>query len=123
MSNHVHLVLHVDEDKAAQWSDKQMLALWHALYIAKLQTQKFMSYEGLSQGKLITLHKTIIRYRSRLHDISWFMRSLNEYITLEANKENDCTGRFYTQPSLVLILRPAEAVQNFFLEKFVGRVV
>jgi hypothetical protein len=32
MSNHVHVVLHVDVEKARGWSDKQVLALWHNLY-------------------------------------------------------------------------------------------
>jgi REP element-mobilizing transposase RayT len=95
MSNHVHLVLHVDVDKALGWSDKQVLALWHSLYKGTLLTQKFMSDDELSQGELITLHETIAEYRRRLHDISWFMRNLNEHIAREANKEDGCTGRFW----------------------------
>ena len=54
-----------------------------------------MRDETLSQGELITLHETITRYRVRLHDISWLMRNLNEYIAREANKEDKCTGRFW----------------------------
>jgi hypothetical protein len=77
------------------WSDKQVLALWHTLYKGTLLTQKFMRDEVLSQGELITLHETIARYRSRLHDISWLMRNLNEHIAREANKEDVCTGRFW----------------------------
>ena len=95
MSNHVHVVLHVDVDKALGWSDKQVLALWHTLYRGTLLTQKFMRDDVLTQGELITLHETIARYRVRLHDISWLMRNLNEYIAREANKEDDCTGRFW----------------------------
>jgi hypothetical protein len=95
MSNHVHVVVHVDVDKALGWSDKQVLALWHTLYKGTLLTQKFMRDEALSQGQFITLHETIEEYRSRLHDISWLMRNLNEYIAREANKEDGCTGRFW----------------------------
>jgi REP element-mobilizing transposase RayT len=29
MSNHVHLVLCVDKDKAMSWSDKQVVGRWH----------------------------------------------------------------------------------------------
>ena len=40
MSNHVHVVLHVDVEKAQSWSDKQVLALWHTLYKGTLLTLK-----------------------------------------------------------------------------------
>jgi hypothetical protein len=41
----------------------------------------------------------------RLYNISWRMRDLNEYIAREAKKEDKCTGRFYSLPSMVLTLR------------------
>ena len=66
-------------------------------YLVKgtLLTQRFIRDEALSQGVPITLDETIARYRSRLYDISWFMRNVNERVAKEANKENDCTGRFW----------------------------
>ena len=95
MSNHVHVVLHVDVDKAQNWSNKQVLALWHTLYKGTLLTQKFMRDDDLTESEFISLEDTIHIYRKRLYDISWFMRNLNEHIARQANKEDDCTGRFW----------------------------
>lgn len=95
MRNHVHVVLYLDMEKASGWSDNQVLSLWHTLYKGTLLTQKFMRDESLSTGELITLYETIAEYRSRLYDISWLMRNLNEHIARQANKEDNCTGRFW----------------------------
>jgi hypothetical protein len=64
-----------------------------------------MRDEVLNQGELKSLNETITIYRKRLYDISWLMRNLNEYIAREANKEDKCSGRFYSPPSLALTFR------------------
>ena len=53
----------------------------------------------------ISLEETVTIYRQRLYDISWLMRNLNEHIARVANKEDGCTGRFYSLPSLAITLR------------------
>jgi REP element-mobilizing transposase RayT len=95
MSNHVHLVLCVDKDKAMSWSDKQVVGRWHRLHRGTLLSQKFMRNELLSENEWISLKETIAVYRQRLYDISWLMASLSEPIARQANKEDGCTGRFW----------------------------
>jgi REP element-mobilizing transposase RayT len=95
MSNHVHLVLCVDKDKAMSWSDKQVVGRWHRLHRGTLLSQKFMRNELLSDNEWISLKETIAIYRQRLYDISWLMASLSEPIARQANKEDGCTGRFW----------------------------
>jgi hypothetical protein len=51
MSNHVHLVLCVDKDKAMSWSDKQVVGRWHRLHRGTLLSQKFMRNELLSENE------------------------------------------------------------------------
>jgi REP element-mobilizing transposase RayT len=95
MSNHTHVVLHVDKTLADGWDADEVLRRYHQLHKGTLLTQKYLKGETLSSGELITFDETVEQYRQRLYDISWFMRNLNEYIAREANKEDGCTGRFW----------------------------
>jgi REP element-mobilizing transposase RayT len=95
MSNHTHVVLHVDKTSADDWDADEVLRRYHKLHKGTLLTQKYRNAETLSPGELLTFDETLERYRHRLYDLSWFMRNLNEYIAREANKEDACTGRFW----------------------------
>ncbi|WP_163936987.1 transposase [Paraferrimonas sp. SM1919] len=95
MSNHLHVVLSVDVDKANAWSDLEVVEHWHQLFKGTEITQRFAKGEVLSGGEAFVLIKQVREYRSRLMDISWFMRCLNEPIARQANAEDKCTGRFW----------------------------
>ena len=95
MSNHYHVVLHIDAGKANGWSDKQLVTRWHQLFSGNLLSQRYLRGEALSQTEQRVLEKDITLWRARLKDISWFMRVLNESIARQANTEDNCTGRFW----------------------------
>lgn len=95
MSNHLHIVVKVDVDTANSWTDKDVLVQWHKGFKGTLLTQKFVKGEDLNELELKTVNECITQYRQRLIDISWFMRSLSEPIARQANKEDNCTGRFW----------------------------
>ena len=106
MSNHTHVVLFVDEETNKTWTTAEVLTRWHKLFKGTLLTQKYLSFINaqssdtstpaeFSQTELLTIEQTAQVYRQRLMDISWFMRVLNEGIAREANKEDECTGRFW----------------------------
>ncbi|QPG04919.1 transposase [Salinimonas marina] len=98
MSNHTHIVLHVDKAAAESWSTEQVLLRWHRLHKGTWLAQRYLNSEerkNMSPPELETVERTAFVYRQRLYDISWFMRLLNEFIARRANKEDDCTGRFW----------------------------
>jgi hypothetical protein len=90
---------------ADNWSMEEVIKRWHQMYQGTLLSQKYSRGHKLSKGEYISLDETVTIYRQRLYDISWLMRNLNEYIACETNKEDKCTGRFYSPPSLALTLR------------------
>ncbi|PSS71687.1 transposase [Shewanella algae] len=95
MSNHLHLVLHIDIETANRWTDREVLEQWHKLFKGDELARKFTQGDLIEAYEVPRLKRTIAIYRSRLCDISWFMRCLNEPIARQVNQEDNCTGRFW----------------------------
>ncbi|MCF6437005.1 transposase [Pseudoalteromonas sp. MMG022] len=95
MSNHTHVVLYVDDKKAQRLSDRAVLIRWHKLFKGSILSHKYLQGERLDEGQRFFLNKEVTEYRNRLSSISWFMRVLNEGIARQANREDNCTGRFW----------------------------
>ena len=94
MSNHYHLVLFVNREEALSWTDKEVVQRWASIFpMSKAQTyiEMGINFHNLKPNQI----SNIKQWRSQLMDISWFMRKLNEYIARKANKEDECTGRFW----------------------------
>lgn len=95
MSNHQHLVLHINQQKAHALTDKEVCARWHRIYKGTLLTRKYELDENLTDVELDAVASRIEKWREQLYDISWFMRALNEPIARMANAEDHCTGSFW----------------------------
>ena len=95
MSNHYHVVLFIDEEKAQQWSMNEVLERWHRLYKGTILTQQYCRGDVLPKHLMTIVEATAEVYRKRLMKISWFMGYINEHIARAANQEDNCTGRFW----------------------------
>ncbi len=95
MSNHTHVVLHINKLNEAHWTDIEVCERWHKLFKGTLLSQKFVRNEDLTAVELDAVKLKISEWRLHLCDISWFMRTLNEPIARQANEEDRCTGRFW----------------------------
>lgn len=80
MSNHYHVVVRINTEKAARWSDSDIIERWGQIYSVP---------DGDVSAESIDL------WRSRLSNLSWYMRCINEKLARRANREDKCKGRFW----------------------------
>ena len=95
MSNHLHVVLHINAAKAHSLSDLEVCERWHRIYKGTVLTQKFAKQYPMNKAELVAAKALIDKWRFNLIDISRFMKALNEPIARMANAEDKCTGRFW----------------------------
>jgi len=94
MSNHYHVIVHIDRRRASAWSIEEVIARWSLLFRLPLLVDR------LQQGLASDVEKEsalaiVERWRARLYDVSWYMKCLNEHLARRANVEDQCTGRFW----------------------------
>jgi REP element-mobilizing transposase RayT len=94
LSNHYHLVVHVDQQRAKAWTAQDVIERWSVLFRVPLLIQRWQSGEA-TPAERRAAEQMVRLWRSRLCDVSWYMRCLNEYLARRANAEDDCTGRFW----------------------------
>jgi len=95
MSNHYHVVLHVDREQAEGWTEVEVIERWHQLFAGHPLTHRLLAGDTLLKVEQKLVAELVVLWRSRLMDISWFMRCMNEDIARQANEEDNCTGRFW----------------------------
>jgi len=95
MSNHYHLVLFVNERQAMDWDDAEVIKRWTALFPRNAALVATLQKNKSSKSAQKRLQQQIGQWRERLMDISWFMRCVNETVARQANREDQCSGRFW----------------------------
>jgi REP element-mobilizing transposase RayT len=95
LHNHYHVILHVDTQRAAGWSELAVIERWGRIFSLPAIVRRYLSHEILTQAERDTVSVLVGQWRLRLYSISWFMRCINEPIAREANREDGCTGRYW----------------------------
>jgi hypothetical protein len=96
LSNHIHAILRNRPDVVAQWTDEEVAVRWLSVFPGQRLEELHLAQPTEIQVQTLANNPVEIKsVRSRLSDISWFMRALAEPIARLANKQDDCTGRFW----------------------------
>jgi REP element-mobilizing transposase RayT len=97
MSNHYHIVMRIDRERAFGWSLDEVLERWTRLFSGPLLVTRYLSdaRDQMTGAEIAEVAELGEEYRARLHDLSWLMRTLNEHIARQANAEDGVKGRFW----------------------------
>jgi REP element-mobilizing transposase RayT len=92
MSNHFHVVVETDPKAPWRWDDEEVARRWLQLCAPGPHTRT--ERHELTKA-LVGSSQRLEVLRERLGSLSWFMRYLKEPIARRANREDQCTGRFW----------------------------
>ncbi len=95
LSNHMHLILRNRPDVVKTWSDRDVAERWLKVFPGRRLDEHLGQPTQNDIQTLVRNKKRLATVRLRLSDISWFMRSVSEPIARLANKQDECTGRFW----------------------------
>ncbi|WP_171972060.1 transposase [Vibrio ponticus] len=95
MSNHYHLVVHVNREKALSLSNDEVVERWQQEHKLPYLVVRWLENQLTSDAELEACMTLIDSWRSRLWSLSWFMKELNFDIACRANREDECKGHFW----------------------------
>lgn len=96
MENHLHLILRTRPDVVSEWSDREVAERWLRLFpLRKKQDGSAETPSDLEVDSLLSQPDALAERRARLSDVSWWMRCTAEVIARRANREDNCTGKFW----------------------------
>ena len=96
MSNHLHIVLRNRPDVVKSWSDDEVARRWWKLFPKRRDESGEAAVPGDSDLSMITGDaEKLAEIRKRLSNIGWLMRCVAEPVARMANREDECTGRFW----------------------------
>ena len=96
MDNHVHILVHVDRDKALRLSDEDVLRRWTLIHPPeKVDPDDSQALQEWIDTELEKNRAQVEKLRHRLYDMGWLMKELKEPLARMANAEDGCSGHFW----------------------------
>ena len=95
LSNHVHVIVRNRPDVLSQLPDKEIAIRWLRVFPGRRIEEQLAEPSQVDVQRVVSDPDLLAKIRTRLSDISWFMRALAEPIARIANSQDQCTGRFW----------------------------
>ena len=95
MSNHCHIVVHIDPGEAWTLPDEEVARRWLRAFPGALKHDDSPELAERLALAILGDPDRLTELRKRLGSLSWFMKALNEPIARRANREDGCKGKFW----------------------------
>lgn len=96
MSNHFHLVLRSRPDVVAEWDDTEVARRWLMLCpLCRDENRQPLAPSEFELNQIRNNKEKLATIRSRLSDVSWWMRLLSQNIAQRANRDDEEVGKFW----------------------------
>ena len=95
MNNHLHVLLRLDPDVAAGWSDEDVVRRWGQLCPPRDKSRRPLSVTDEWVQWRLNDARWVATTRGRLQSLSWFMKYLKEPLARLANRQDGARGAFF----------------------------
>ena len=96
MENHLHLMLRSRPDVVREWSSEEVARRWLMLCPERRdENRRPLEPTDFEIHRIVSNDEKVAILRSRLSDISWWMRLLCQNVAQRANKEDCESGKFW----------------------------
>jgi REP element-mobilizing transposase RayT len=97
MNNHLHVLVRLDPDVGARWSDEEVVRRWARLFPPRNAKRKPESVSDQWVEEKLRETDWVAEKRQRLQSLSWFMKCLKEPLARLANAEENVGGAFFEE--------------------------
>ena len=95
LDNHLHVVLQLNDEVAAGWSDEEVVRRWGRLFPPRGKDRQPLPVTGVWVKDRLKDAGWVAETRQRLNSLGWFMKCLKEPLARRANHEDKCRGTFW----------------------------
>ncbi len=95
MSNHLHVLVRLDPDRARAWSAEEVAKRWARFYPPRDARRNALAVTPEWLSERASDPAWIEHMRGRLQSLSWFMKLLKEPLARMANAVDDVKGHFF----------------------------
>jgi REP element-mobilizing transposase RayT len=97
MDNHLHVLVRLNPEEAAGWSDEDVVRRWGRLHPPRNPRRQVVPVSEHWVREKLADRDWVAEARRRLQSLSWFMKCLKEPLARMANREENCRGAFFEE--------------------------